>query len=422
MQGFEALFSDPMAALGYGLLTSRENPMGAAFGLLAQGEQMKQQRADSELRNKMLERQMRGLEVSEAAEARKQKLAEMREQYYQGGDMMADPVGMIGSGVRFDDPTLISAGSALYDINKDTAAQQQEQNFRDQYYGQAQQPQSNISLDMGYEVPEGLGQPEQLQPLEGMEDMDAMTPQAQSGGVTERPSAPTSTDSYMQELERLSAFPQSEARDSAMKVVERKLEVAEERKKYERQLDNDKYNRFKELDSTYLKTAQPYIDNINDYASALDLAKQQTGAADYQLIKMGVQSYDKRASAVTDDEFRNMAQAGAFGDIVQGQINRVISGAPLAPNLRQELLNSLKIKADQSDSVLSQLDNAFEKKAKGYGVDFNLIKEGYAPVRGIKNNVFNEEVEFRGQKYMPREAPDGNFYIEVNGQFYKVEQ
>lgn len=44
MAGYQDLFTDPMAAIGYGLLTSRQNPLGEAAKLLQAAEQAKQQR------------------------------------------------------------------------------------------------------------------------------------------------------------------------------------------------------------------------------------------------------------------------------------------------------------------------------------------------------------------------------------------
>jgi hypothetical protein len=44
---FERLFEDPMAALGYGLLTSRSNPLGTGFDVLGKAQETQRAREDS---------------------------------------------------------------------------------------------------------------------------------------------------------------------------------------------------------------------------------------------------------------------------------------------------------------------------------------------------------------------------------------
>jgi hypothetical protein len=41
---FEDLFTDPMAAIGYGLLTSRQNPLGTGFDMLTKAQESKRER------------------------------------------------------------------------------------------------------------------------------------------------------------------------------------------------------------------------------------------------------------------------------------------------------------------------------------------------------------------------------------------
>ena len=58
MSGYDDLLSDPIAALGYGLLTSRQNPLGSAFDVLQKGSQQKRQREQEDLKNRMLREEM----------------------------------------------------------------------------------------------------------------------------------------------------------------------------------------------------------------------------------------------------------------------------------------------------------------------------------------------------------------------------
>lgn len=58
MPAFSELFSDPMAAIGYGLLTSGQNPVGAAMGVMQQAEQSKLAQEDAEFRKLMMQYKM----------------------------------------------------------------------------------------------------------------------------------------------------------------------------------------------------------------------------------------------------------------------------------------------------------------------------------------------------------------------------
>jgi hypothetical protein len=59
MANFEDLFSDPIAALGYGLLTSRDNPVGTGFAMLQQSGEAKRQRRKDDMEEKMYELKMK---------------------------------------------------------------------------------------------------------------------------------------------------------------------------------------------------------------------------------------------------------------------------------------------------------------------------------------------------------------------------
>ena len=58
MPAFSQLFADPMAAIGYGLLTSGQNPVGAAMGVMQQAEASKAAQEDAEFRKLMMQYKM----------------------------------------------------------------------------------------------------------------------------------------------------------------------------------------------------------------------------------------------------------------------------------------------------------------------------------------------------------------------------
>lgn len=58
MAAFSQLFEDPIAAIGYGLLTSGQNPVGAAMGVMQQAEQNKAAREQAEFQKLMMQYKM----------------------------------------------------------------------------------------------------------------------------------------------------------------------------------------------------------------------------------------------------------------------------------------------------------------------------------------------------------------------------
>ena len=58
MPAFSQLFEDPMAAIGYGLLTSGQNPVGAAMGVMQQAESNKAAREQQEFQKLMMQYKM----------------------------------------------------------------------------------------------------------------------------------------------------------------------------------------------------------------------------------------------------------------------------------------------------------------------------------------------------------------------------
>jgi hypothetical protein len=55
---YSRMLEDPKFALGYGLLTSRENPLGAAVQVMGQGETARQGREDNKLKNMLMQAQL----------------------------------------------------------------------------------------------------------------------------------------------------------------------------------------------------------------------------------------------------------------------------------------------------------------------------------------------------------------------------
>lgn len=136
---------------------------------------------------------------------------------------------------------------------------------------------------------------------------------------------------------------------------------------------------YADLDKRYSDSIKDLSPVIDDYNIALDLAKEGNAASDYQLIKLGVQAFDKRNSAVTDDEFKNMQQTGNINTRLQQILGKYAQGDTLTSQQRREIISGIQQRAKQNRSKIDKINSAFSKKAGVLGVDFENIRAGYDP-------------------------------------------
>jgi hypothetical protein len=247
-----------------------------------------------------------------------------------------------------------------------------------------QSPQgSSIELSgEGQMLPPSLpqGQPDMNQGIVGVPQQPMMQPMQPDYAMPD--AAQMERDMLMGGMMR--SVPAMEGFGSGIQdVAKMKLDQANKQRDFSAQEKQRNLTAQNTLAESYGKQVEPNLGAIQDYQSANQLAAQNTGAADYQLIKMGVQAFDKRASAVTDEEFMQMAKTGAFGEQVKGMIGRYESGQRLTGSQRSDVLSTLQIRAKQADESIKKTDAGFQKRAKAFGVDFEPIKEGFSYDRSI---------------------------------------
>lgn len=136
---------------------------------------------------------------------------------------------------------------------------------------------------------------------------------------------------------------------------------------------------YADLDNRYAKRIETLSGVIDDYNVSLDLSKNATGASDYQLIKLGVQAFDKRVSAVTDHEFQNMQQNGSMNENMKQIIGKYTVGEKLTQKQRNDIIDGIRDRAEQNRSKINRINEAFSKKAADMGIDFENIRSGYDP-------------------------------------------
>lgn len=93
---YSRLMEDPLFAIGYGLLTSRENPIGEATKIMSMGEQSRQSRLEMEQK-----------------QAQQQRLQEQMQMILGGGSNAANPDSLAQAGVLLGNPQLMQYATML---------------------------------------------------------------------------------------------------------------------------------------------------------------------------------------------------------------------------------------------------------------------------------------------------------------------
>lgn len=144
------------------------------------------------------------------------------------------------------------------------------------------------------------------------------------------------------------------------------------------------------------------------YERVMESAKQQSGAGDMAMLYGYMRMLDP-GSVVRESEFAMAAQAGDFGEQVQGMVSRLLNGQRLPESQRQEFLNNAEKLYGAAAGNLTDINNQFTDRAGGYGVDpkrFIRQPEVY-PAYGQPQQI-TDEAQYQalpsGTQYI---APDG---------------
>jgi len=115
----------------------------------------------------------------------------------------------------------------------------------------------------------------------------------------------------------------------------------------------------------------------------------QTGAGDMGLIYGYMKMLDP-GSVVRESEFAMAAQAGSYGDQIQGMVQRVISGERLPEAVRAQFVQAADKIYQDTAANLGDINNQFSTRAQSYGVDpsmFIRAPEQYQPVGAIGGDI-----------------------------------
>lgn len=149
----------------------------------------------------------------------------------------------------------------------------------------------------------------------------------------------------------------------------------------------DQFGNEKDLYAQYSGT-----DTVKNYGAVRDAyervrqsAALNTGAGDMGLIYGYMKMLDP-GSVVRESEFAMAAQAGSYGEQIQGLVSRVLTGERLPQSVRQEFVQAAQDLYGEAAGNMGQVNQQFTERANRYGVDpssFLRQPETYQPLANI---------------------------------------
>lgn len=118
------------------------------------------------------------------------------------------------------------------------------------------------------------------------------------------------------------------------------------------------------------------------YERVRQSAALQTGAGDMGLIYGYMKMLDP-GSVVRESEFAQAAQAGSYGQQIQGMVQRVLDGQRLPEEVRQQFVQSADGIYQETAANLGDINDQFNQRAQTYQVDpssFIRQPEQYQPI------------------------------------------
>jgi hypothetical protein len=120
------------------------------------------------------------------------------------------------------------------------------------------------------------------------------------------------------------------------------------------------------LRDEYTTQTAPFRTISDAYKKIMSTA--DNGAGDMSLLYQYVKLLDPN-SVVRESEFATAAASGSFGERVQGEVNRILSGQRMAPSLRQSFRNEATNIYNNQRNSSEQTAERYRGLAESYGLD-----------------------------------------------------
>jgi hypothetical protein len=104
------------------------------------------------------------------------------------------------------------------------------------------------------------------------------------------------------------------------------------------------------------------------YGRVIQSAQEQSGAGDMALIYGYMRMLDP-GSVVRESEFAMAAQAGDYGEQIQGFVTQIMNGQRLPESQRQEFLRSATELYKEQAASLESFNEQFQPRLEGWGVE-----------------------------------------------------
>jgi hypothetical protein len=120
------------------------------------------------------------------------------------------------------------------------------------------------------------------------------------------------------------------------------------------------------LRDEYTTQTAPFRTISDAYKKIMSTA--DNGAGDMSLLYQYVKLLDPN-SVVRESEFATAAASGSFGERVQGEVNRILSGQRMAPSLRQSFRNEATNIYNNQRNSTEQTAERYRGLAESYGLN-----------------------------------------------------
>jgi hypothetical protein len=150
--------------------------------------------------------------------------------------------------------------------------------------------------------------------------------------------------------------------------------------------DKEAFNREKDLTGQYTGAdpIKTYTVVRDSYERVRQSAEQNSGAGDMGLIYGYMKMLDP-GSVVRESEFAMAAQAGSFGEQIQGLVTRIINGERLPETVRRQFVQNADSLYAEAAANAEAINDQFSTRAEEWGVDptrFIRPVEQYEPFGG----------------------------------------
>ena len=179
------------------------------------------------------------------------------------------------------------------------------------------------------------------------------------------------------------------SREEIAAYGEGEAKKAADRAAAERAAREKEFGQEKDLRKEFSGLSKDFRTQRAAYNRVLSSAEDPSAAGDLALIFNYMKVLDP-GSVVRESEFATAAAAGAFGDRIQGAVNRIVSGQRLSDAQRRDFVNRAGMLYEGALDTQRGLEDEYRGLADEYGVAPGRVVPDY--VRGLEPEIVAAEV------------------------------